>query len=126
MLGRVKDDVAMKDIRSRTLLLIVMIGLAVVARLLPHPHNFTPLGALALFGGASFADRRLALVVPLIAMLISDLFLGLHWMVPVVYACLLVNVLLGRWAGDKLNLARLVPAAVLGSIVFFIGTNLAV
>ncbi len=114
----------MHEIKSRTLFLTALIGLAVVARLLPHPPNFSPLGALALFGGASFADRRLALFIPLTAMLISDLFLGLHATLPAVYACLAINVLIGRWAGNGLAISRLLPAAVVGSLIFFLGTNL--
>ena len=116
----------MNDLKNRTLFLTALIGLAVLARLLPHPPNFSPLGALALFAGASFADKRLALLIPLLAMLLSDWFLGLHATLPAVYACLAFSVLLGRWAGNGLKISRLVPAALLGSIVFFIGTNLAV
>lgn len=115
----------MKDTTNRILLLTGLITLGVIARLLPHPDNFVPLGALALFGGASFADRRLALLVPLAAMLISDLWLGWHSTLPVVYACLAANVFLGRWAGDQLRVSRLIPATLAGSLVFFVGTNLA-
>jgi hypothetical protein len=43
----------------------VMILMTAASRLIPHPPNFTPLGAIALFGGACFADKRLAFVVPL-------------------------------------------------------------
>lgn len=116
----------MKRIDNRTLFLVVLTVLAVVARLLPHPPNFSPLGALALFGGASFLDRRLAFVLPLVVMALSDLYLGWHSVLPLVYGCLLVNVALGRWAGPNLNLSRLLPAGLLGSLVFFVVTNLGV
>lgn len=116
----------MRDLQNRTLFLIALTVLAVVARLIPHPPNFSPLGALALFGGASFADRRMAFLLPLAVMLLSDLFLGIHSLLPVVYGCLMLNVLLGRWAGNKLNVSRLVPAALLGSVIFFVITNLGV
>jgi hypothetical protein len=120
-----QKESAMKDTTNRVLLLTGLIALGVVARLLPHPDNFVPLGALALFGGASFADRRLALLVPLLAMLISDLWLGWHSTLPVVYVCLAANVFLGRWAGDRLQVSRLIPAGLAGALVFFVGTNLA-
>ena len=53
-----------------------LIVLAALSRLLPHPPNFSPVEAIALFGGAYFASRQWALVVPLLAMLLSDLALG--------------------------------------------------
>ena len=116
----------MKDVHNRVLLLVALMMVAVAARLLPHPPNFSPIGAIALFAGASFADRRLALVLPLAIMLISDLFIGLHQTLPVVYGCLALNVLLGQWAGNKLSVSRLLPAGLLGSVIFFVATNVAV
>ncbi|MCC7248139.1 MAG: hypothetical protein IT473_05905, partial [Lysobacter sp.] len=59
------------------LLLVGMILLAALSRLLPHPPNFSPVEAIALFGGAYFAHRAWAVAVPLIAMLVSDIALGL-------------------------------------------------
>ena len=43
-----------------------------VSRLLPHIDNFTPIAAMALFGGATIANKRLAFVIPLLAMIVSD------------------------------------------------------
>ncbi|MEZ6137323.1 MAG: DUF6580 family putative transport protein [Pirellulaceae bacterium] len=114
----------MKHFQVRPMFLVAMIVVAVAARLLPHPPNFSPLAALALFGGASFSNRWLGMILPLCAMAISDLFLGAHTLLPVVYGCLLLNACLGRWAGDQLKLSRLIPAALLGSVSFFVLTNL--
>src|SRR5690606_6989378 len=58
------------------LLLAAMIVAAAMSRLLPHPPNFSPLVAIALFGGAYFASKRWAMLVPLAAMVASDLLLG--------------------------------------------------
>src|SRR5690606_11388371 len=57
--------------------LSLMIVAAALTRLLPHPPNFSPVEAVALFGGAYFASRAWAIAVPLIAMFLSDLALGL-------------------------------------------------
>ena len=56
---------------------------AALARLVPHPPNVTPIAAMALFGGACFANRKMAYLLPLAAMLLSDLVLGLHALWPV-------------------------------------------
>lgn len=68
--------------RSRLLVLAAMIAFAALTRLIPHPPNFTPVGVMALFGGACLAGRRLAFVLPLAALFLSDLFLGLHVLIP--------------------------------------------
>jgi hypothetical protein len=116
---------------------LVLAGLIVVAaltRLLPHPPNFSPVEAIALFGGAYFASRQWAAVVPLLAMLISDLALGaLHgagyatylggvsfWSV---YACLASSVLLGFGLRGKVSGARVLAYALTGSVLFFAVTN---
>src|SRR6266852_1781026 len=77
-------------------LILGLILLAVVGRLIPHPDNFTPIMAVALFAGATLSTR-IAYVVPLAALVASDLLLGyaLDWMALVVYVCLLASVGLG-------------------------------
>jgi len=76
--------------------LLVLLG--ATARLLPHAPNFTPIAALALFG-AMYLKRRDALWVPLVAMLLSDMVIGLyHPMVMVsVYGSFALSGLIGIW-----------------------------
>jgi hypothetical protein len=102
-----------------------MIAFAALARLVPHPPNFTPIGAMALFGGACLADRRLALAVPLAAMFLSDLFIGLHVLIPVVYGSFALNVLLGRWLRSRRTLVTTAAVTLIGSVQFFVVTNFA-
>ena len=71
--------------KPRFLVLLGMILLAAASRLIPHPPNFAPITATALFGGAYFSDKRLAFVVPLTAMFLSDVVIGLHTLMPVIY-----------------------------------------
>ncbi len=109
----------------RVLCLGGLILVAVVARWIPHPPNFTPIGALALFGGARFADRRLGLLLPLAALFISDCLLGLHVLIPVVYGSFAINVLLGRWLRTRRTLLTTAAVTLLGSVQFFLVTNFA-
>ncbi len=108
------------------LILFVIIVLAVLSRFLPFPPNFAPVAALALFGGAVFKDRRLAFLLPLAVMLISDLFLGLHSTLLFVYTSFGLIVFIGMWAGKNLNPLRLTGAALSGSVLFFVVTNFGV
>jgi hypothetical protein len=103
-----------------------MILTAAASMFIPHPPNFSPLGAIALFGGARFADRRAAFLVPLAAMFLSDLVTGLHLLVPLLYGSYAIAVCLGRLVRKKENAASIVEAALGASIVFFLVTNFGV
>ncbi|HET8940753.1 MAG TPA: DUF6580 family putative transport protein [Rudaea sp.] len=112
-------------IAPRTWVLIAMIAFAVGVRLLisfvpgVFPYNFTPVEAIALFGGAYFSDKRLALLVPLAAMFVADLIIGLHPLIPVIYACIAATVAIGFILRGKISVARVAGCGIAGSILFF-------
>lgn len=108
----------------RTLVLIGLIVAATLTRLLPHEPNFSPIEATALFAGAYFFDRRLALLVPLVAMAISDLFLGLHAGIPVVYGCMALMAWFGRGLMERRSALRIAGYGLAGAVFFFVVTNL--
>ena len=110
----------------RTLLALALITLAAALRIAPHPWNFTPVGAMALFAGAMLRDRRLAFLFPLLALFAGDLFVGFHKLMFVVYASFLLNVAIGLWLRDRRTIARISLATLLGAIQFFLVTNFAV
>jgi hypothetical protein len=112
--------------KPRLIMLAGMILAAAASRLIPHPPNFSPIAALALFGGAQFADKRLAFLVPVAAMFLSDLVLGLHSLIPVIYGSFALIVCLGFWVRRNQNIRRIGGAALLGAILFFITTNFGV
>ncbi|HEY3488359.1 MAG TPA: DUF6580 family putative transport protein [Gammaproteobacteria bacterium] len=103
-------------------LVSVVLGLALY-RILPHPANFTPVMAMALFAGAQFDDRRAAFLLPLLAMLISDLVLGFHATMVFVYAAISIVVLLGMAVRRRYQTSSIAWAAACGSLIFFIITN---
>jgi len=114
-----------ENLLYRTLLAFALIVLAAALRIAPHPWNFTPVGAMALFSGAVLKDRRLAFIFPLVALFAGDVFIGFHKLIPIVYASFLVNVAIGLWLRDRRTIARISLATVLGAIQFFIVTNFA-
>lgn len=103
-----------------------MVLTATIARLIPHPANFTPIAALALFGGASFESKRAAFLVPLVALLLSDLVLGFYAITPIVYGSFALITCLGFWLRRRQNLGLLAAATVAGAVLFFVLTNLGV
>lgn len=115
----------------RFLALAAMILFVAMARLLPHPPNFAPVESMALFAGAVFLDKRLAILVPLVAMAISDIGLallfgagyGFHKLLPVVYACIAATVVLGFLLRGRIGVLSVGAASVVSALGFFAITN---
>lgn len=95
-------------------------------RLLPHWPNVSPVAAMALFGGAYFADKRLALIIPFLALLLSDLILGLHDTMIFVYAGFALTVVIGVLLKGRVSITSTAFAAIAASLVFFLLTNFGV
>ena len=110
----------------RFITLSSMIFIAAIMRLLPHPPNFTPIAAMALFGGAYFADRRLSFLLPLAAMFISNIILGYYTLMPVVYGTFALIVIIGFYLRNNVKFSTLTIASFSGALTFFIITNFAV
>jgi hypothetical protein len=113
----------MQMMKSRYLILTGMVLAAAASRLVPHPPNFAPVAAMALFGGACFADKRLAFAVPLAAMFLSDLVLGFGPLTPFVYGSFAATVCLGFWLRSRRTPLTVAGTAVVSSLLFFLVTN---
>src|ERR1700721_3370696 len=115
-----------ENLLYRLVLTLGIIALAAALRIAPHPWNFPPGGAMALFSGAVIKNRRLAFVVPLLALFVGDIFIGFHKLMPIVYASFLLSVAIGFWLRDRRTAGRISPAPLLGALQFFLLTNFAV
>lgn len=108
-------------------LALSLVVFAVLMRLVPHPWNLTPVGAVALFAGACFERKSWSLLVPLAAVFIGDLFIGLHVLMPVVYATLALTVVIGMLLREHRSKPLAVAVGAWASAtLFFITTNFAV
>ncbi len=110
----------------RFLVILGLIVLAALSRFLPFPPNVAAVAAVALFGGAYFADKRLAFIIPLAVMLLTDLIIGLHSTLLFVYAAFGLIVGIGFLLRDKISFKTVPFAAIGGSLAFFIITNFGV
>jgi hypothetical protein len=106
----------------RTMFLLLLAALAVFSRLIPHPANFTPIAALALFGGVYF-DKKYAFILPLAVLLVSDAIIGFYDGIAWVYGSFLIIGLLGLWLRKHKTLGSTAVATVAGSAIFFVLTN---
>src|SRR5215468_10338306 len=104
----------------------MLVLLAAVLRILPHPWNLTPIGGIALFSGSVFRDKWQKFLFPLIALFAGDVVVGFHKLMFAVYLSFMVSVILGIWIGENRKPLRIGGATILGAIQFFFVTNFAV
>ena len=105
----------------KRVVLAFIILMAALSRLIPHPPNFTPIMAMGLLGGVYFKNRQFAVIVPLLAMMVSDLVLGFHGTMIWVYSSIIVISLSASLLKPKM--VHLGFASVGGSLFFFLVTN---
>ena len=115
-----------------------IILLASFSRLIPHYPNFTPVIAIAIFGGKFFNDRSLAVLLPLLILWVSDLILnnfvfnyyesfiffysGFFWQ----YFPIICITLIGRYSLDKISVLRLLGVSISSSLIFYVVSNFGV
>lgn len=107
-----------------TLLVIAAALTRVMPLLIPHMWNFTAVGALAIFAGAQFNDKRLAFIMPLMAMALSDLFIGNGFSM-LVYTGFIAMVACGYLIRRKVSVTNVILASFISASVFYLITNFA-
>ncbi|MBC7390905.1 MAG: hypothetical protein H7329_16980 [Opitutaceae bacterium] len=120
----------------KTSVITLLILMAVFSRLIPHPSNFTAIGAIAIFSGFLIPNRLLSLIIPIAAMFISDLVInnliyvssdfvwvssGIIWIYLGIIAHSLSAIIF-----EKPTISRIAGASLLGAILFFILSNFGV
>ena len=113
-------------LNKRFVFLSMVIFAVALFRLVPHLPNFTPVLAIALFGGMVFQNRFSAFLVPLSAMLISDFLIGFHSQVLIVYPTLMLVVTMGFWLRNRQTVLPIVGVTLSASLLFYLITNFGV
>lgn len=113
---------------------MVLLLLALL-RLLPHPANFTPVGAIAILGAYFFSRYKAAVWIPVVIMFLSDMalelsyrlgygsFPGFNDIMLFVYPAFALMAFCGYMAAKKSGWARIAGATLAGSLLFFLSTN---
>ncbi len=116
----------MKNLKPGFWLITIMVVAAAFVRLIPHPPNFAPIAAIALFGGAYYSKKSFAYLIPISAMFLTDLILGFHSTMWAVYLSFIFIVAIGMIMLNKKSVKNVVIASIISSVLFFILTNIAV
>ncbi len=114
-----------KLFRTEMLVAIGLIAFGVALRFLPHPANVAPIAAVALFSGV-YLPKRYAIIVPLAAMIVSDLFIGLHDLILFTWGSFALVGVIGWYVRKRKNVLSVVAGSLAGSMLFYLITNFAV
>ena len=110
-----------KDILNSFIFFCLII---ILSRLVPHSPNFTPIIAGAIFM-PFMVQRSIGIVMPLLIMLVSDFFIGLHGLILWTYSSLALITFLS-YHYIKRNFISVLKLAFTSPIIFFLITNFAV
>ena len=108
-------------LNKKQLIIVAIILIAAIIRLFPHLPNVTPITAMALFSGVYFSEKKFAFIIPLMAMFLSDLFLGFSGITLFVYLAFILVSYIGIQS-KKVSIKTI----LISSISFFIITNFGV
>jgi len=107
------------------MLAISLIIIGILLRFVPHTANFTPVAAIAIFAGV-YLNKKQALIVPLLLMVVSDLFLGMHNVMAFTWGSFLLVTCLGIWARQHKSFKVVASTSVISSVLFYLITNFGV
>lgn len=99
--------------------------LGVGSRLILHLPNFTPVIALALFGGVYFKKKH-AVLLPVALMAVTDVFLGLHATILFTWGSLALIAFIGLGVRNRRNFSTLAATSLLSAVLFYAVTNFGV
>lgn len=114
-----------KTLKYDLFIAVLLITIALISRWVAHQWNFTAMGAVALMAGIFMQRKGLAIAVPLVALLITDVVIGFHNSMWAVYLGYTSMVLLAMWVQPKKRLS-FVATSLLGSVIFYLISNFAV
>jgi hypothetical protein len=103
----------------------LLVIFATLSRIVPHPANFTPIVAIALFSGVYF-NKKWAFIIPVAAMLISDAIIGFHSGMIWVYGSFIIIALVGLWLKSHKKTGIIFGSTIASSVIFFVITNFGV
>ena len=113
--------------RVKIILAVILVMVGVAGRILPHVWNFAPIIAIGLFAGV-YLGKRYALILPLAAMLVSDIFLGFYdfKLMFFVYGSFALAGMIGYFIRNCKNVFTISSASISASTFFYVITNWAV
>jgi hypothetical protein len=107
------------------MLALILIIIGILLRFAPHAPNFTPVAAIALFSG-TYLNKKYSLIVPLLLMIVSDLFIGLHNVILFTWGGFALITFLGLWIKRHKSILGIASMSLISSFLFYIVSNFGV
>jgi len=107
------------------MLALGLIIIGILMRFLPHAPNFTPVAAIALFGGA-YLSKKHSMIVPLLLMIVSDIFIGMHNVIVFTWGSFILVALLGILIKKNKKVSTVFFAGIGSSLLFYMISNFGV
>jgi hypothetical protein len=107
------------------MLAILLIIIGITLRVAPHPANFTPVAAIALFGGA-YLNKKYAVAIPLALMIASDILIGMHNVVAFTWGAFILTALIGMRIKGRKSTRSILATSLISSLLFFVVSNFGV
>jgi hypothetical protein len=107
------------------MLAIGLILAGILLRFAPHAPNFTPVAAIALFSGA-YLNKKYSFAIPLLLMIISDIFIGLHNVVIFTWGAFILITFMGHWIKKHKNVFGILSMSLISSLLFYLVSNFGV
>jgi hypothetical protein len=107
------------------MLAMCLLVLGILSRLIVHSWNFTPVIAIALFGGV-YLKKKQAILLPLVLFAVTDIILGFHKTMFFTWGSAVVIAMIGMWAKENKNFKTILGSGLVSAILFFVVTNFGV
>lgn len=109
--------------KSNVLVVVMIILCGALMRWIPHLPNFSPIAAMALLSGVYIRDNRLAFLVPFVSLILGDIVIGFHNLIPFVYFSFALTVIMGLFIRKNCGMVKIAGASLVSAVLFFIVTN---
>jgi hypothetical protein len=106
--------------------IIFIVSIVVLSRFVPHWPNLTAIGASAIWMTYSWPQKNLSILIPILALLVSDFFIGFHDQMFIVYSAVIVSCILIQKIGVEFSPKSLIKNSIISTMVFFLITNFSV
>ena len=104
------------------MLIWALLVFGILTRFISHAPNFTAVTAIALFGGV-YLNRKYAILLPLVLMMISDVFIGFHDTIFFTWGSFVLIAFIGLWVREHKRASTILASSIVSAILFFIITN---
>ena len=120
-----------KQNSTQFIIAVLLILIAAISRVIMYPDNFSPIIGMAIFAGSTLKDKRLAFILPIFSMLLSDIMFEVFNIAPgfwgwgqLVGYGILALITIIAFNLKKVNVKNVIGYSLMSSVIFYVLSNL--